>query len=40
MSKPVILLVDDEPHVLNAVDRDLRRHFSERYRMVKAASGP
>jgi hypothetical protein len=27
MAKPVILVVDDEPQVLNAVERDLRRRF-------------
>jgi thioredoxin reductase (NADPH) len=39
MSKPVILTVDDEPQVLNAVERDLRRRFGGEYRIVKAASG-
>jgi thioredoxin reductase (NADPH) len=39
MSKPVILAVDDDPEVLNAVERDLRRHYRPRYRVVKAASG-
>jgi thioredoxin reductase (NADPH) len=27
MSKPVILTIDDEPDVLNAIERDLRAHF-------------
>ena len=27
MAKPVLFIVDDEPQVLNAVERDLRRHF-------------
>ena len=27
MSKPVILTVDDEPDVLNAIERDLYAHF-------------
>ena len=40
MSKPVILAVDDDPEVLNAVDRDLRQHFRADYRVVKAGSGP
>ena len=39
MSKPFILSVDDDPQVLNAVERDLRQHFREDYRIVKAASG-
>lgn len=38
--RPVILTVDDEPHVLNAVQRDLRAHFRSSYRVVKASSGP
>jgi thioredoxin reductase (NADPH) len=40
MSKPIILTVDDEPQVLNAVGRDLRRHYGGSYRIVKATSGP
>jgi thioredoxin reductase (NADPH) len=39
MAKPVILTVDDEPQVLNAVERDLRRHFGGEYRILKANSG-
>ena len=39
MSKPVILAVDDDPEVLNAVGRDLRHHFRTDYRVVKASSG-
>jgi thioredoxin reductase (NADPH) len=39
MAKPIILTVDDEPQVLNAVERDLRRHYHSDYRVVKAASG-
>ena len=39
MPRPVILTVDDDPAVLNAVDRDLRRHYGRDYRIVKAASG-
>ena len=38
-SKPVILTVDDDPEVLGAIDRDLRRHFGNDYRLVKATSG-
>ncbi len=39
MAKPVILSVDDDPQVLNAVERDLRHHFQKDYRILKAASG-
>ncbi len=39
MTKPIILTVDDEPQVLNAVERDLRRHYRSDYRIVKATSG-
>ena len=38
MSKPVILAVDDEPDVLNAIERDLRHHFAQAYRVMKAGS--
>lgn len=39
MPKPIILTVDDEPHVLSAVERDLRRRFGSDYRIMKAGSG-
>jgi len=39
MAKPVIMTVDDEPHVLNAVARDLQAHYQKDYRIVKAGSG-
>ncbi len=39
MKKPVILTVDDEPEVLNSIERDLRRRFGEDYRILKAGSG-
>jgi len=39
MVKPIILTIDDEPQVLNAVERDLRRHYQGDYRIVKATSG-
>ena len=38
-SKPIILTVDDEPQVLNAIDRDLRRHYRNEYRIIKVGSG-
>ncbi len=37
--QPAILAVDDEPAVLAAVSRDLRRGFGERYRVMRAGSG-
>ena len=39
MATPIILIVDDEPQVLNAVERDLRQHYRRDYRIVKAGSG-
>jgi thioredoxin reductase (NADPH) len=39
MSKPILLTVDDDPEVLNAVERDLRQHFRADYRVIKASSG-
>jgi thioredoxin reductase (NADPH) len=38
--RAAILAVDDEPTVLAAVARDLRRGFGERYRILRAVSGP
>ena len=37
--KPVILTVDDDPAVLSMVARDLRRHYGEDHRIVRAKSG-
>ncbi|HEX4437126.1 MAG TPA: FAD-dependent oxidoreductase [Solirubrobacteraceae bacterium] len=37
--RPAILAVDDEPAVLAAVSRDLRRRFGEAYRILRAGSG-
>ena len=37
--RPAILAVDDEPAVLAAVARDLRRHFGEQYRILRSGSG-
>jgi thioredoxin reductase (NADPH) len=39
VTKPVILAVDDEIQVLNAVERDLLSHYSNDYRVFKANSG-
>src|SRR3954470_8914017 len=38
--RPAIVAVDDEPAVLAAVARDLRRGFGEDYRILRATSGP
>jgi thioredoxin reductase (NADPH) len=37
--KPFLMTVDDDPEVLRAVERDLRNHYSEHYRVVRADSG-
>jgi thioredoxin reductase (NADPH) len=37
--RPAIVAVDDEPAVLAAVARDLRRGFGEHYRIMRAGSG-
>jgi thioredoxin reductase (NADPH) len=37
--RPAIVAVDDEPAVLAAVARDLRRGFGEHYRILRATSG-
>ncbi len=37
--RPAIVVVDDEPTVLAAVARDLRRGFGEHYRIVRAGAG-
>ena len=39
MAKPVLLAVDDDPEVLRAVERDLRRQFGSHYRVLRADSG-
>jgi len=38
-SDPVILAIDDEPEVLRAVQRDLRRRYADDYRIVGAGGG-
>jgi len=40
MPRPAILTVDDDSDVLRAVEQDLRTHYSENYRILKADSGP
>lgn len=39
MATPAIMILDDEPQVLNAVERDLRQHFRSDYRIVKSNDG-
>jgi thioredoxin reductase (NADPH) len=39
MSAPVLLTVDDEPHVLGAITRDLQARYRGDYRVVRASSG-
>ena len=36
MDKPVLLSVDDDPGVSRAVARDLRRHYGEDFRILRA----
>ena len=38
-ARPAILTVDDDPEVLRAIERDLRRQYGERYRVLRAESG-
>ena len=39
MAKPIILTVDDEAQVRNAVERDLSRQYRKNFRIIKASSG-
>jgi thioredoxin reductase (NADPH) len=39
MAKPAILTVDDDPSVLNSVERDLRSHYGQDYRIIPVNSG-
>ena len=39
MTRPVILSVDDDREVLAAIERDLRKQYRPRYRIVTATSG-
>lgn len=39
MEKPALLVVDDEPEVLRAVARDLRKRYGQDYRILRAESG-
>jgi thioredoxin reductase (NADPH) len=39
MSKPLVLTLDDDENVLQAVSRDLRQHYGSDYRILRASSG-
>lgn len=39
MARPVILTVDDDPEVLQAIARDLRQQYGNRFRIIRADSG-
>lgn len=40
MNKPILLTVDDDVAVSQAITRTLRRHYAERFRVLRAESGP
>jgi len=40
MTKPAIVVVDDDREVLGAIERDLRAHYRADYRVIAASSGP
>jgi CheY-like chemotaxis protein len=39
MAKPILFTVDDDPDVLQTIARDLRQHYGEQYRVIRADSG-
>lgn len=39
MAKPILLTVDDDSSVLEALVQDLRRHYGSSYRILRASSG-
>jgi len=39
MARPVLLIVDDDPEVLRAIERDLRRKYANNFRVLRAESG-
>lgn len=39
MKKPILMTVDDDPEVLHAIARDIRREYGDRYRILRADSG-
>jgi thioredoxin reductase (NADPH) len=39
MPKPVIFSIDDDPSVLNSIERDLRSHYGQDYRIIPINTG-
>jgi thioredoxin reductase (NADPH) len=39
VARPVILTIDDDPDVLRGIERDLRQHYSQNYRVMRSESG-
>jgi thioredoxin reductase (NADPH) len=39
MPRPVLFIVDDDPEVLRAIERDLRRQYGDNFRVMRAESG-
>jgi thioredoxin reductase (NADPH) len=39
VANPIIMTVDDDRQVLNAIERDIRSHYGREYRIIKATSG-
>ena len=39
MVRPIIFTLDDEPEVLSAVERDMRRRYGREYQLMRAESG-
>lgn len=39
LAKPAFLTVDDDPEVLRAIERDLRKEYGNRFRVLRADSG-
>ena len=37
--RPILLTVDDDPQVVQAIERDLRHQYGKRFRILKAGSG-
>ena len=38
MKKPILFAIDDDPQVLQAVQRDLRQEFRKEYRIISTTS--
>ena len=38
-TRPAVLTIDDDPDVLKAIERDLRRRYAKSYRILSANSG-